>query len=111
MPFLASQAPALLKGSLPSGLIAFFIVGGLLGFVGGILLGIATLRAAVLARWASLLLIVGAVLTFAGNFLLPIIGTVGVVLFLIGLAWLGFGVWSYRQPAIQPDLPTNAAKA
>jgi hypothetical protein len=111
MPFLASQAPALLKGSLPSGLIVFYIVGGLLGFVGGILLGIATLRAAFIARWASLLLIVGAVLTFAGNFLPPIISTVGLVLFLVGLAWLGFGVWSYRQPAIQPELPTNAARA
>jgi hypothetical protein len=111
MPFLASQAPALLKGPQPSGLIAFFIVGGLLGFVGGILLGIATLRAAVLARWASILLIIGAVLTFAGNFLLPIIGTVGVVMFLVGLAWLGFGVWSYRQPVIQPEFPTNTAKA
>jgi len=111
MPFLASQAPALLKGSLPSGLIAFYIVGQLLGFVGGILLGIATLRAAVLSRWASLLLIVGAVLTFAGNFLLPTIATVGVVMFLVGLAWLGFGVWSYRQPVVQSELPTNAARA
>ena len=93
IPFLASQAPALLKGSQPAGLEAFYIVGQLLGFVGGILLGIATLRAAVFSRWASLLLIVGAVLTFAGNFLLPTIATVGVVMFLVGLAWLGFGVW------------------
>lgn len=111
VPFIASAAPALLKGSLPSGLVNFFIVGGLLGLVGGILLGIVTLRVAVLPRWAGLPLIVGAVLSFIGNFLLPVIGTVGVVLFLVGLAWLGFGVWSYRQPAIQPELPTNAARA
>ncbi len=111
MPFLASHAPALLKGSLPSGLIAFYIVGGLLGLVGGILLGIATLRANVLSRWASILLIIGAVLSFIGNFLPPIISTVGVVMFLVGLAWLGFGVWLYRQPAIQSELPTNAVRA
>jgi len=111
MPFLASHAPALLKGSLPSGLEAFFIVGQLLALVGGILLGIATLRAAIFSRWASLLLIVGAALGFIGNFLLPVIGTVGVVLFLVGLAWLGFGVQSYRQPAVQSELPANAARA
>jgi len=110
MPFLASHAPALLKGSQPSGLEAFFIVGQLLAFVGGILLGIATLRAAIFSRWASLLLIVGATLSFIGNFLLPIIGTVGVVMFLVGLTWLGFGMQSYRQPAVQPELPTNAAR-
>ena len=56
------------------------------------MLGIATLRAGVFSRWASILLIVGAVLSFVGNFLLPIKGTVGVVLFLVGLAWLGSGV-------------------
>ena len=111
LPFLASAAPALLKGSLPSGLETFFIVGQLLAFVGGVLLGIATLRAGVFSRWASLLLIVGAVLSFIGNFLLPIIGTVGVVLFLVGLAWLGSEVLSYRQPVIQPELPTNAVRA
>ena len=111
MPFLASQAPALLKGSLPSGLEAFFIAGQLLALVGGILLGIATLRAAIFSRGASLLLIVGAVLSFIGNFLLPIIATIGVVLFLFGLIWLGLGVWSYRQPVTQPELSTNAVRA
>lgn len=111
LPFLASAAPALLKGSLPSGLETFFIIGQLLAFVGGTLLGIATLRAGVFSRWAGILLIVGAVLSFIGNFLLPIISTVGVVLFLVGLAWLGSGVLSYRQPVIQPELPTNAVRA
>jgi hypothetical protein len=110
VPFIASAAPALLKGSLPSGLGNFFIVGGLLGLVGGILLGIVTLRAAILPRWAGLPLIVGAVLSFIGNFLPPMISTVGVVLFFVGLAWLGFGVWSYRQPVVQPELPTNAVR-
>ena len=110
IPFLASAAPALLKGSLPSGLETFFIIGQLLAFVGGLLLGIATLRAGVFSRWASLLLIVGAVFSFIGNFLLPIIGTVGIVLFLVGLAWLGSEVLSYRQPVIQSELPTNAVR-
>jgi hypothetical protein len=102
VPFIASAAPSLLKGSLPSGLETFFFVGGLLGLVGGILLGIATLRTSVLPRWAGLPLIVGAVLSFIGNFLPPVVSTIGIVLFLIGLAWLGFGVWRYQQPGVQP---------
>lgn len=110
VPFIASAAPSLLKGSLPSGLETFFFVGGLLGLVGGILLGIATLRTSVLPRWAGLPLIVGAVLSFIGNFLPPVVSTIGIVLFLIGLAWLGFGVWRYQQPGVQPELSTNAIR-
>lgn len=110
VPFIASAAPALLKGSLPQGLTNFFLVGGLLGLVGGMLLGIATLRAAVLPRWAGLPLIAGAVLSFIGNFAPPVIREIGIVLFLVGLAWLGSGVWSYRKPVIQPELPTNAVR-
>jgi hypothetical protein len=110
VPFIASAAPSLLKGSLPSGLGNFYFVGSLFGLVGGILLGIATLRAVVLPRWAGLSLIVGAVLSFIGNFLPPAVSTIGVVLFLLGLAWLGFGVWTYRQPSVQPELPTNAVR-
>jgi hypothetical protein len=105
LPFLASAAPSLLKGSPPQGLVIFFLVGGLLGLVGSVLLGVTMLRAAVLARWVGLPLVVGVMLSLAGSFLPPVVGTTGVVLFLIGLAWLGFGVWSSRQPTSQPELP------
>jgi hypothetical protein len=110
VPFIASAAPSLLKGSLPSGLGNFFFVGGLLGLVGGILLGIATLRAAVLPRWAGLPLIAGAVLSFVGNFLPPVISTIGVVLFLVGLAWLGFGVVVAYRKATDGELSTNTVR-
>jgi hypothetical protein len=109
LPFLATQAPALLKGSLPSGLENFFIIGQLLGLVGGILLGIATVRAAILSRWAGILLIVGAALSFAGNFVLPLLGTVGLILVLGGLAWLGVGGWT-RRSATQAELAKTAVQ-
>lgn len=105
LPFLASAAPSLLKGSPPQGLLILFLVGGLLGLVGSVSLGVAMLRTTVLTRWVGLPLIVGVVLNLAGSFLLPAVGTTGTVLFLLGLAWLGFGVWSSRQPTSQPELP------
>ncbi|GHP00137.1 hypothetical protein KSF_101840 [Reticulibacter mediterranei] len=105
LPFLASAAPSLLKGSPPQGLVIFFLIGGLLGLVGSVLLGVTMLRAKTVARWAGLPLIVGVVLSLAAPFLPPVVGTTGSVLFLIGLAWLGFGVWSSRQPTSQPELP------
>jgi len=92
LPFLASAAPSLVKGSPPQGLVIFFLVGGLLGLVGSVSLGITMLRATVLMRWVGLPLIVGIVLSLGAPFLPPVVGTTGTVLFLIGLAWLGFGV-------------------
>src|SRR5579884_1230059 len=105
LPFLASAAPSLLKGSPPQGLLILFLVGGLLGVVGSVSLGVAMLRTTVLTRWVGLPLIVGVVLNLAGSFLLPAVGTTSTVLFLLGLAWLGFGVWSSRQPTSQPEPP------
>lgn len=111
LPFLASAAPSLVKGSPPQGLVIFFLVGGLLGLVGSVLLGVTMLRAKTMTRWGGLLLIVGIVLYLAGIPLPPVVGTTGTVLFLIGLAWLGFEVWSSRQPTSQPELPsTNAVR-
>ena len=109
LPFLASQAPALLKGSLPSGLENFFVIGQLLGLVGGVLLGIATLRAAVFSRWAGILLLVGAALSFTGNFVLPFVSTVGLLMILGGLAWLGVGGWM-RRSASHAELPKTAVQ-
>lgn len=109
-PFLASAAPSLLKGPLPLGWEIFLLVAGVFGLVGGILLGIATLRAAILSRWASIVLVAGAVLTLLGNFAPPVIGTLGIVLFLGALAWLALGVGSSREVA-QPELSTHAVRA
>lgn len=110
IPFIAVQAPALMKGSFPSSLETFFTIGQFMALLGGILFGIATLRAAILSRWASILLLVGTVLSFTGNFLLPLIGTVGVILFCVSFIWLSIGVWSYRQPAVQSELPSNSVR-
>ncbi len=58
IPFIATHTPALAKTEPPA-LGIFFMVESLLEVVGGILLGIATMRASILPRWAGLLLMVG----------------------------------------------------
>jgi hypothetical protein len=111
LPFITTHAPALAKSS-PPGLDLFFMVGGLLGVVGGILLGIATMRAAVLPRWAGLLLSVGVVLQFAGDFLQSPIANFGFLLVMIGFAWLGLGMLSSKRQdtSASSELPTGAVR-
>lgn len=108
-PFLADHA--LLHTPPPVGLGIFLLVGVLLGVVGGILLGVATIRAALLARWAGVLLIAGMGVTFFGNFLSPTIGNTGLLLFLAALAWLGLTLVTARgeeRPAPQTDTSAEA---
>jgi len=59
-PLLAVNAPQILELGPTGGLLLTFITLG----VGWLLFGIATLRAGVFPRWAAILLIVGAVLSF-----------------------------------------------
>lgn len=116
LPLLATEAPKFVHGFL--GIFSHYAsevnLGALpalepLSFVlymfGGLLFGIATFRAGVLSRWAAGVLAVGAVSTLAFA-LLPheferlAAGPVG-----LGLAWLGYAVWSeQREKASQPLL-------
>lgn len=61
--------------------------------LGFLLLGVAILRAAVLSRWAGLLLIIGVLLAFSSG-VSPLIGSVAAAIFALGLAWLGYVLWS-----------------
>lgn len=112
-PFLATHAPALLNGRPPQGLLIFFIVGGLLGLAGGTMLGIAVMRAAVLPRWAGLVLIAGEVVSLIGNFLGlgQSIENVGEVIFLVGLAWLAVGLLSKQPGRGEASQPTAGVRA
>ena len=80
------------------------------GFLGGTLLfGIANFRAGVLSRWASAIFAVG---LFASAPVAGLLGTprVAAVPIGIGLAWLGYSLWSqYRRPATAPAVAAQAA--
>jgi len=110
LPFIATHAPAIAQ-SEPPGLNLFFTIGGLLGAVGGISLGLATIRASVLPRWAGILLM-GSVIQVAGDFFQSPIANLGFVLVMIGFAWLGIALLSSKRQdvAAQSELPTGAVR-
>ena len=70
---------------------------GLLYILGGLLFGIATLRAGILPRWAAGLLVVGSLLAPVAALLPPEHEPKVAVPVGIALAWLGYALWSERR--------------
>lgn len=111
-PWLAQVAPKLIAGNgPPPPFFVFFLVAGVLFAVGGVLLGIATMRAGVFPRWAGLLIIIGAVLNLVSfplsGLIGNIVGTASFILFALGLGWIGYTLWSTtgetrQQAALAP---------
>ena len=87
-PALATEVPELLDAGPPPGFFPALITCG----VGWLLFGIATLRARIYPRWATILLIVGAVI-----FVVPLPLT-GIVLS-VAVGWLGFHLFTGGEAA------------
>jgi hypothetical protein len=109
-PVLAQATPHLLDHPDPNliqALDASQNIHWLLIGVGGILFGVATLRAGVLPRGAAVLLIVGAAAGFVSNFVveIPLVGLLGA----LGLAWMGYAVWSYPAAASESITPMTSS--
>jgi hypothetical protein len=113
LPWLAQVAPKLAgSNNGPPSLFIAFLVASVLLTLGGILLGIATMRAKILPRWAGLLLIIGAILNIVdfplNGALGSIIGTVSFVLFALAFGWMGYTLMSTRSTeAVQPVPAAN----
>ncbi len=88
----------------------YLLVASLLFAVGRVLLGIATMRAGVLPRWAGLLILVGAVLNLVNFPLSGVIGgivlLVAFVLFALGLGWIGYVLWTAKGEALRQTVLT-----
>jgi hypothetical protein len=89
------------------GLVAYFLFA-----LGGILLGIATMRAQVLPRWAGRLLIISAVLCIVyiplSGPIGAIVGLVFTVLFAVAVGRMGYALMSERAvEAVQPATPSS----
>src|SRR3712207_6222259 len=82
---------------------------GILYMLGGLLFGIATLRARILPRWPAGLLAVAAVLTPAAALLPHDIQRLAAIPVGLALAWLGYALWSERRE--QASEPVGAAEA
>jgi hypothetical protein len=88
------------------------VANSLLG-VGGVLLGIATMRAGVFPRWAGLLIIVSAVFAL-GSFVSFSLGSlsltsVAVGFVALGLGWMGYTLLSAKGEAEAVPQPVPAS--
>lgn len=126
-PVLAREAPQVVEGllgianghatGLDLGVLpTVYMMNGFAGYLlGGVLLGIATLRAHVLPRWAAVLLIVAALLPVVAGlpFVLPFFPHPLDRIFAVpmALAWagLGYALWSERRKVLSQTAPANAA--
>jgi hypothetical protein len=107
-PPLASTAPKFVDGILGisyghtggidlGALPALYGLVSILYLLGGLVFGIATLRAGVLPRWPAALLAVAAALTPAAALLPHAIQRLAAIPVGLALAWLGYALWSERR--------------
>ena len=116
IPWLTTHAPNLLAGELPPVLNVFIIVAILMVVVGTIPLGVATMRAGILPRWAGLLLIISGVAGLVVIAPLPasvrnILAAVSAVTFFLGLAWIGYALCSERERTVEEVQVPDVAPA
>ena len=89
-------------GALP----AIYSLGiGIPYMLGGLLFGIATLRAGILPRWPAGLLAVAAALTPAAALLPHAIQRFAAIPVGLALAWLGYALWSERREQAAEPVP------
>ncbi|WP_231687477.1 hypothetical protein [Bacillus sp. FJAT-22090] len=125
-PLLLTEAPRVVETflALASGstgevnlgaLAGVYTLVGVLYMIGGPLFGLAMLRAGILPRWATGLFASGGPVSAIVVSLLPHpLDRIAAVPLGIGLAWLGYALWSERRenasksiPSIEASSPTN----
>jgi hypothetical protein len=118
-PLLATEAPEFVEGFLgivtgaPSeidlgALPAIYSLTGFVGYVlGGLLFGLATLRAGILPRWAGGLLAFAAVSVLAAPLLGHPLDRILAVPMGLALAWLGYALWSERREHASEPVPSR----
>jgi hypothetical protein len=105
--WLVAHAPQV-ADQLSAGDTALFVYTYLeLGLLtlGGLLLGIATMRARLLPRAGGVLLIVGAILSLVGS-ISPLFITVSGALLALGGGWLGYGLWKMKSGVLPEPVAT-----
>jgi hypothetical protein len=124
LPPLATTAPKFVDGTLGTlaagrasevnlgALPALYNLGvGIPYMLGGLLFGIATLRAGILPRWPAGLLAVAAVLTPAAALLPHAIQRLAAIPVGLALAWLGYALWSERRAQAADPAPAKGSAA
>lgn len=120
LPLLAIDAPAFAEGFLQifpgsaggtkfETLATVWTLMGFMYMLGGLLFGIATLRAGILSRWAAGLFGFGAVASLAFALVPPDLGSLASAPVGVGLAWLGYALWSERREQASEPLPDRVS--
>ena len=118
VPLLATAAPTFVDGffGIVNGhpietnlgaLPALYALVGILYVLSGLLFGIATLRAGILSRWAAGMFGFGAVSSVAFALLPPALEPLATVPVGLGLAWLGYALWSERREPGSQRIPAR----
>ncbi len=118
LPLLAAEAPSFAAGFLgifggPSAknfgvLAALWGLSDALFALSGLVFGIATLRARVLSRWAAGMLTIAITLAPVSALLPPELRPLVAVPIGLGLAWLGYALWSERREEVSAPAPARA---
>ncbi|WP_342431254.1 hypothetical protein [Neobacillus sp. FSL H8-0543] len=120
-PLLPTEAPKLVESflALASGsagemnlgaVAAVYSLVGVLYMLGGPLFGIATIRASILPRWAAILFAsAGPVSALVVSLIPHPLDRIAAVPLGVGLAWLGYALWSERPEKHSKPLPAKGS--
>jgi hypothetical protein len=120
LPRLATEAPAFVEsflgifnghpGKMNLGAIKMlWDLNGFVYMIGGLVFGIATIRAGILSRWAGGLLAVGTALAPVAALLPEENKALVAVPVGLALVWLGYALWSERRAQAEQPLPGKAS--
>jgi hypothetical protein len=119
-PILAAESPTFVEGFLGivsghasevnlGSLPTIYLSTGLFVLLGCLVFGIATLRAGILPRWAAGVFAFGGPASAVVVSLLPHeFERIAAVPIGVGLAWLGYGLWSERREPASEAMPDRA---
>ena len=118
LPLLAIDAPSFAEGFLGiftgsaggtnfGTLATIWTLLGPMYILGPLLFGIATVRAGILSRWAAGVFGLGSVSSLAFALLPHDLESLATVPVGIGLAWLGYALWSERRGQASEPLPAR----
>lgn len=93
-PWLAQVAPNLVNSAPPPFIMNYFLFGGVVNLIGGLAFGAAILVTRAPERYAAILLLIGTVVSFAGQLLdnIPHLGDLGTALAVLSVAWMGYSL-------------------
>jgi hypothetical protein len=120
LPLLATKAPMLAEsflviftrsaGEMTFGVLAdLWALADILFLLGGLVFGIATLRAGILSRWAAGVFTVGIALAPPSALLPHELRPLVAVPIGLGLAWLGYALWSERRANVSESVAGTAS--